>query len=445
MTNYGLTKYQIQKAKEKIDFNKSYLASNGVQIDDKFVPFDQFVANSYINSDRYIAELQHRAWSIMEYAQERDLQNIFFTLTLPSEWHKQKTLRGKLVANKKFGGRKYITTINKVKFLNCKVSQNIPFIEPTLDFTETIDKYTPRNASKELSKMLKKFFNVRSYRDIEKEDRCYFRVTEPHKDGTPHLHVSLFVPADNVDAIVKSLKRLYPAPMGKVETDVKSPVRYLMKYILKTLDDLRDDEDKITNLSLWYLYHGISRFYTSRTFVCLEAYRRLNGMYTLRELTKEYHRGDVSIYLDSTTNKVVSIENEFGTIYTQKPVNWYDKLIDTDHTYLEAEYEPLFTPTEKRPIDIIIDGEQFTYFNGKVSQYTKKPYEMNMLELYEYFHSLDIETCNLKHYAITKNLMIDKGLLDEQKVDLSHYQDEFFSHVAETTSHDLHLEAEGVF
>lgn len=445
MKNYGLTKHQIQKAKEKLIFNKDFMLSNGIQLDNKIIPFSDFVANSYMNADRYVAELQHRAWSIMEYAQERDLQNIFFTLTLPSKWHKSKTFKNKLIKNKKFAGRKYITSINKVKFLNCKVSQNIPFIEPILDFSETIDKFTPRNASKELSKMLKLLFNERSYRNIEKEDRCYFRVTEPHKDGTPHLHVSLFVPADNVDSVVKSLKRLYPAPMGKVETNVKSPVKYLMKYILKTLDDLREDEDKISNLTLWYLYHGISRFYTSRTFVCLEAYRRLNGMYTLRELTKEYYRGDISIYLDSTTNKVVSIENEFGTIYTQKPVNWYDKLIDTDHTYLEAEFDPLFTPKEKRPIDIIIDGEQFTYFNGKVSQYTKKPYEMNMLELYDYFHSLDIETCNLKHYAITKNLMIDKGLLDEPKVDLSHYQDEFFSHVAETTSHGLHFEAEEVF
>jgi hypothetical protein len=426
MTTYGLTKYQIQKAKEKLISNKNFMLSNGIQLDNTIIPFSDFVANSYMNADRYVAELQHRAWSIYEYAKEKKLHNIFLTLTLPSKWHKKKTFKEKLVTNKKFGGRKYITTINKVKFLNCKVTQNIPFIEPTLDFSETIDKFTPRNASKELSKMLKRFFDDRAYKNIEKADRCYFRVTEPHKNGTPHLHVSLFVPSDNVDSIVKSINRLYPAPASKLEINVDSPVKYLMKYVLKTLDDLREDEDKISNLTLWYLYHGISRFYTSRTFTSLEVYRKLNGMYTLRELTEDYQSGNVKVFYESGTKKLYSIENQHGQIYIQKPVNWYDKLIDTDHTYLEAEYEPLFTSTEKRPIDIIIDGEQFTYFNGKVSQYTKKPYEMNMLELYEYFHSLDIETCNLKHYAITKNLMIDKGLLDEPKVDLSHYQDEFF-------------------
>ena len=63
--------------------------------------------------------------------------------------------------------------------------------------------------------------------------KIYFRVTEPHKDGTPHIHVSLFVPEDRVSSIVTVLKRLYPAPLGKVETNINSPVSYLMKYILK--------------------------------------------------------------------------------------------------------------------------------------------------------------------------------------------------------------------
>ncbi|MDD2790034.1 MAG: hypothetical protein PHU40_05140 [Sulfurimonas sp.] len=419
MTNYGLTKYQIIKAKDKVNFNKDFMQSNGVQIDNKIIPFADFVANSYMNSDRYIAELQHRAWSVYEYATEKDLKNIFFTLTLPTEWHKKKTFKNRLINNKKFGGRKYITTINKIKFLNCKVIQNIPFIEPILDFSDTIDKYTPRNASKELSKLLKKFFDDRAYKSVSNDERCYFRVTEPHKDGTPHIHMSLFVPADKVQSIVNSLNRLFPAPQSKIETDVKSPVSYLMKYVLKTLDDLRDDTDKITNLTLWYLYHGISRFYTSRTFVSLEVYRKLNGMYTLRELTKDYHSESLSIYLDTTTKKVSKIENEHGIIYTPKPVNWYEKLIDTDHTYLEAEFEPLFTSKEKKSINIIIDGEEFIYYKGNVSKTQKMPYQMGYLELYDYFYSLDIDTCDDKHYLYTKNLMIEKGLMVGERSELT--------------------------
>jgi hypothetical protein len=398
-----------------------------------------------MNSDRYIAELQHRAWSIFDYAKEKNLKNVFFTLTLPSHWHelKQKSKYDKtMIFNKKFGGRKHIKVTTKqaklkYDFINAHVVQNIPFIEPMLDFSNTIDKYTPRNASKELSKMLKKFFDDRSYKKIDKEDRCYFRVTEPHKDGTPHIHVSLFVPSENVDSIVKALTRLFPAPLGDIETNVNSPVSYLMKYVLKTLDDLRDNTKKITNLTLWYLYHGISRFYTSRTFVSLEVYRKLNGMYTLTDLTKSYLRSDINIYTDTTTKKVVLIENEYGSIYTPKPVNWYDKLIDTDHTYLESEFEPIYKENNdiKKPIELNIDSEEFIIHhhalidlqskNKKLLENNeplipldeiivkpkKKPYQMKDYQLRQYFENIDISTVNPAHYAVTHNLMIDRGLI----------------------------------
>jgi len=224
MTNYGLTKYQIQKSKEKLLKNKDFMYSNGIHLDNKIIPFSDFVANSYMNADRYIAELQHRAWSIFDYAKEKKLSNVFITLTLPSHWHPKKTFKNRLIRNKSFAGRKYITTIKGYKILNCHVKQNFNGLtfEPVLDFSQTVYFYTPRNASVELSEMFKKLRDDRSYRSIEKDDRVYLRVTEPHKDGTPHLHISLFVPADKVDPIVKAVNRLFPAPLSKVETNVQS-------------------------------------------------------------------------------------------------------------------------------------------------------------------------------------------------------------------------------
>jgi len=456
VTNYGLTKQQIKKANDKLVFNKKFMTDNGIHLDNKIIPFSDFVANSYMNADRYIAELQHRAWSIFDYSKERDLKNVFITLTLPSIWHPKKTYKGRLITNKAFAGRKYITTIKGYKILNCHVNQKFNGLsfEPVLDFSNTIDKYTPRNASIELSKMLKKIFDDRSYKNIQKDDRCYLRVTEPHKDGTPHLHISLFVPADKVDPVVKAINRIFPAPLSKVETDVKSPISYLMKYILKTLDDLREDTDKITNLTLWYLYHGICRFYTSRTFVALEVYRKLNGMYTLLDLTSAYNDESVNVYIDTVSKQVRKIDNEHGTIYTRKPINWADKL--ADFTYLEAEYEPLFREKTDKPVDIIIHDEEFILYRKdeiKLIEQNKKlvadgkesvslssilikplrrmPYQMKNLELYYYFQNLDVETVDLKHYANTKNILIDRGLLDEPKINLAAYQDDFFKFESE--------------
>jgi len=420
MEKYGLTDYQIESAKDKLQFNTEYMNSNGIQLDNKFVPYADFVANSYINADRYVAELQHRAWSIYEYAEDRRLKNIFFSLTLPSKWHPKKTFKKKLINNPKFAGRKYICTINKIKFLNAHVVQKVPFIEPELDFSQTIDKYTPRNASKELSKMLLKILKDRSYTSIDKNDRCYFRVTEPHKDGTPHLHVSLFVPEDKSERIVKALNRFYPAPMGDVETNVKSPVKYLMKYVLKTLDDLRDEESSTTNLTLWYLYHGISRFYTSRTFISLEIYRKLNGMYTLRDLTASYNNEVISVQVDPETKNIMHIEDENGVIYTAKPVNWFEKLFQSDYDDSDLNtFEPLPEPKEQKPIDIIIDGEEFVYFKGTVSKYSKKPYQMNDMELYQYFQNIDIDTVDDKHYINTRNLLIERGYLVGERLKLT--------------------------
>ena len=429
---YGLKKHQIEYAKQKVNLNKQFMINNGIQLDDKIIPYADFVANSYINSDRYIAELQHRAWSVFDYAKEQNLSNVFITLTLPSKWHSHRTLRsGKLVNNPKYAGRKYITKINGYSFYNAHIKQYIPFIEPIIDFSNTIDKYTPRNASKELSKMLKKIFDDRAYKGIEKDKRCYFRVTEPHKDGTPHIHMSLFVPANKVQNIVKSINRLFPAPASKLETEVQSPVSYLMKYVLKTLDDLREDNEKITNLTLWYLYHGISRFYTSRTFVPLEVYRKLNGMYSLIDLTKEYTNDDIQIYTCTTTKKLLYIENEFGVIYTKKPVNFFDKQdIETDAQYnkhlvikeisnveiidRQAYYEPLSKKDMSHHEKMTINGTLHIVEHTKLKappKYTKKPYQMNNTMLLDYFNNLDIDKTDNNHYSYTHRLVCERGLI----------------------------------
>ncbi len=511
MKNYGMTDYQIKKAYDKLRFNREYMQTNGIQLDGKVVPFASFVANSYTNAHRYVAELQHRAWSIYEYAEERKLKNIFITLTLPSKWHPKKTINRKLVNNPKFGGRKFLsnkyTLINGVryKFLNCDIRFKCydGSFKSYFYFGNSVDKYTPRNASKELSKMFSRLLKDRSYTSIDKDERCYFRVTEPHKDGTPHLHISLFVPEDKVERIVKALKRLYPAPLGKIETDVKSPVKYLMKYVLKTLDDLRDEKSDISNLTLWYLYHGISRFYTSRTFVVLEVYRKLNGMYSLRELTKDYRSQDVSVYLDTTTRKIASIENEHGTIYTPKPVNWLEKLEAKDRLgvvifnfvydgvripksftlkqrfifkaslsdfksalLLDSGFESIYEePAWTPPVYVIIDGERHIYvgidirdesnffvfnflYDGvhtsksftlkqnflfvsslkKVVKPKKMPYQMTDFELYNYFNNLDIDLVDDKHYMKTRNLLIERGYLDEDvlPLDAMEYIDYYF-------------------
>ena len=420
---FGMSDNMLEKAKYKIKANKAYMASHGIMIDDKIIPFKNFVANSYINPDRYIAELQHRAWSVYDYAQENNLSNLFLTLTLPSHWHPMKSFKGKLAKNKKFAGRKVITV--------CKhplTGQKL-FL---LNSDENIDKYSPKGASSELSRLLVLLRNERSFRTIPKDERCYFRVTEPHKDGTPHLHVSFFLPQNNIDSCVRAINRLFPAPQSKVELNVNSPVHYLMKYVLKTLDDLREDVDNLTALSLWYVYHGISRFYTSRTFASLDVYRKLHGTYSLRNLTKAIQNDTVTVWREVSTNNIAHIENEFGSLYVPKPIlsrfadhQWRDDIDADEHSYFNYEFEPIkFQSHNKAPfIDVVIDGEEFILLNGVLKKSKKQPYQMSDFNLYQYFQNIDINTVDLNHYVYTHNLMLERGLLVAEPLKASMYSD----------------------
>ncbi len=69
---------------------------------------------------------------------------------------------------------------------------------------------------------------------------------------------------------IEIFEKFFPDPLGKIETDIINPVHYLIKYILKTVDDYRHENKnyfKYSPLSLWYIRWGIRRFSMSRTFV----------------------------------------------------------------------------------------------------------------------------------------------------------------------------------
>lgn len=161
----------------------------------------------------------------------------------------------------------------------------------------------------------------------------------------------------------------------------------------------------------------------------------------------------VSVYVYSGTNKIALIENEYGTIYVPKPVNWAEKQDledivnpENDTVQLESGFDSIYKETNKIPIYFSIDGKEYITYNHLLKQLnqdnkilheigieplslksiliekTIKPYQMNDYDLYTYFENLDIETCNIQHYHVSKNLMIDRGLLEEKKVKITPYE-----------------------
>jgi len=411
---FGFTSKSRKVALNKVDNTRLFLDNNFVEIGGKTFAYSQFFKNSFINSDRYIAEINNRVNSLFTYAQAKDLKNVFTTLTLPSEYHRLKTLKsGKKVTNKKYGGRKILFTCKhptkkkKIKFDNPK---------------ENREKYYPKQAAKVLTKMFEKIRHLRSYRDIPKDYRVYFRVIEPHKDGCPHLHISIFIPASKVLKFVSDVKELYPSPACEIETDVRNPVAYLMKYILKTLDDLRADNQKITDLTLWYILHGICRIYTSRTLISLDVYRVLGGRYSLNELSVMYKDKEISVLLDPETNKPMEILNEYGSIWSRKKsVNnvTYDKRKPISKTLERNKLE--------KPVEIYKNGKNYHYYRyeDELIELPIVPAHMKDYVLADYYQSLDVEEVeSLVHFGITQNECIKRGLIDGQIQSLNDFNTE---------------------
>ncbi len=278
---YGIDKERREFWINQIKKEKQFLESNYFDLGSDKIKMSELVKNAYHNADKYIAEVNHRVYSLNQYAQSKNLKNIFGTITLPSEYHE---LVDNKYRNKKYAN-KHIDTIYDIKTK-----------EPSFENVKFED-YSPNAGAKKLSKMFKSILDLRAYRDIEKEDKCYFRVYEPHKDGTPHLHFSMFVHENEADNVVSKFKeyfnRNYKGLRVDFQTDIENPVAYLMKYILKTFDDLRAKNSKVTDLSLWYKANRITRFYTSRTLISLDVYRALNGRYELLELTQMYRDSEL--------------------------------------------------------------------------------------------------------------------------------------------------------
>ena len=65
--------------------------------------------------------------------------------------------------------------------------------------------------------------NLELIQEIEslKEQHIYFRVNEPHKDGTPHTHILMFIPQERIERVKKALKRLFDERANDIQDDIE--------------------------------------------------------------------------------------------------------------------------------------------------------------------------------------------------------------------------------
>jgi hypothetical protein len=209
------------------------------------------------------------------------------TLTLPSQFHKYKTTKdGALIPNPKYNGT------------------------------------TPKESVKILTKMFARLRQDRSLKELRKEDRIYFRVNEPHKDGTPHTHILMFIPSNSIQRVKRAYKRLYDSRANDIQVvtdDINNSVAYVMKYINKVLplSKKKNLSEKEQYLNAWYSKNRVVRFNSSKTLAPLSLYRLLHSKFSMFALTKLVNEKALSIYVTLDTNKILEIFDGDEMIYAR--------------------------------------------------------------------------------------------------------------------------------
>ena len=275
---YGLNLYDYNEVQIKLEKQKHFLNNSYIydKISNNPIPLSTITFSANINPTRYYSEIQNRINTLINEAKSKNLKPIFMTLTLPSAYHKMK----------------YNKTTNKL----------IP--NPKYNNTPT------NEAVKELTKMFAKLRHDRSLKELSKNERIYYRVNEPHKNGTPHTHILLYVPSNSVKRIVTAFKRLFNIRANDIQTDINNPTAYIMKYINKTLPNSKQkslsEQDKYLNA--WYSKNKIIRFNSSRTLAPLKLYRLLYKRFTLQELTRAVNNKELQIFvLQDDRSKIMEI------------------------------------------------------------------------------------------------------------------------------------------
>ncbi len=272
---YGLTQNDLAVVREKLRKQNNFLEYSYITNDQTGQSFSlkECIISSNHNPDRYHAEIQNRINTLDREATNAGLIPVFLTMTLPSEFHEMKQRNGKLIPNPLYNGT------------------------------------TPKEAVKILTKQWAKLRQDRSLKELSKHQRMYYRVNEPHKDGTPHTHILLFIPKDRIEKVETAFNRLFLQVGNKFEKHIKSASSYIMKYINKTLP--LSKKEKLTEtehyLNAWYIKHRINRFCSSRSTAPMYLYRLLNHRFSLYALTQVRKGDSLKVYARIDNDKIMEI------------------------------------------------------------------------------------------------------------------------------------------
>jgi len=443
MKKFGLTSIDLKVAQQKMDAQKKYLLDNEFTTSNGQVINLLHVSFSANHSERYYAQLANKINTMELFSIKDDLKGIFLTITLDGFF--RDLLKGDYTRYDSFSEDKLL-----------EIKKSTPnndihgFIHHKLDNKE---KLIIKDLYNILSYQYLKFLKGYTLKMMKKnnDERMYIRTVEPHKDGVPHFHIMFFTKEQYIKSLKKDFLRACPAPRNSeslykgsfdthgFQTDINKPSAYILKYITKSFVDVKNKKD-LDYIQAWYVKHRLMRVVTSRTLVPQWIYQKCsileNDWYYITDIIKEldseasWSQEDNFFYFkDSWSNREIvysyglfqiynngRLVKEVGKVVEKKPIKTYERVP-------RSWYKAL------KPIPVYKDTKLTHFYSkGQFKEYKKHISNMNDYELLQFHDNYDIESDNYIYYLATKNLMIDRNLLNEQKYYLNNFDEkEFFS------------------
>ena len=429
MSLYGITSFDMDFVNTKINNQKEYLNALNFTTSNGSVKSLMEVSMSANLSARYYAQLVNKVNTLQQAMANENLTPVFMTITLDGWLHdlhsndytrfKDECLF-KLPENDKYG------------YLRTKALENQAF--------DVHDLYMVLRWNWD------RFTSTRTYKNMKKSSKVgYLFAVEPHKSGVPHAHVLLYVPYDYIAKLKEDFKRIFDATMNITQDEsrlspeqirngelngfqwtISNPVGYILKYVTKSFMDIKN-QTKLDELQAWYIKHRIVRFTTSHTLIPQWVYNKCyplekDWLYLtqLKESAEWAQEDDYFKFEDTNLDKTLiynrglyqmfqngELIKEFGT-YKEKPT--------FDYRYKDKF---IIRPKKKKiPIFLVINGVKF-------DTYVKPIARRGNWELYNYYNTLDPETCNLHHFGIVQNELIKRGLIEGTIQSLNNFNTNF--------------------
>lgn len=428
MKKYGLTSIDLKNAQYKIDRQKEYLLNNEFITSNGQVKNFLDVSFSANLSERYYAQLANKTNTIENIAFNDSLDPIFLTITLDGFF--RDLLRADYTRLDKF-----FEDDQKKK----QILKSIPNNDTRGYLHQKIKNkeiFTITDLYNVLNHQFENFKKSYVFKKIKKDGSLYhyIKTTEPHNDGVPHFHIMFFIDKKYNDSFISNFLRHCPAPRNKkgIELNVNNASAYILKYITKSFMDIKNQKE-LDYLQAWYIKHKIQRCVTSRSLVPQWVMRKLivleKDWYYLTDLVK----ADRAEYDWCKESDIIYIKDPFidrEFIYTCGLSQMYSKGIKiAEHgnyvkkiKYNIYEKTPTKWTNKKKPVPIYTYGKLTHHIvNDKIIKYTKHISNMNNYELIQYFQDYDLENESYIYYLATRNLLIDRGLLSEEKYNLDNF------------------------